>query len=682
MKLVNALLIGLMFVSPLSHSDDETSTLSSFSWLQNVTQQQDKIRTYLERQNQHAQQSLMASQSLRDELLSEWARTPQTGSEPWLARDGREFLQTRVNGERVLSVRKAVSEQEAVREKEAGSEKASTLLNIEARAAEHVYYQLGTWSLSPNGQWLAIAEDNHGEEDYRIVLINRQSGQADIIATGADASVIWSPNNQQLYYVGKEAKTARPSQLFRHEIGTTGGDSLVYEEVDPAWLLSVYRASHTDTAIVQVNNESSTEQRLLRLNDGSLSAPLKARQPDVEYYLDKTDDALWMLSNHQGTKQFYRTAVATPNDWHVVYAAEPGAELNTFYLFEDGIVLTQQYEGEQWFILLNTDGERVVKQPLAAQGQVAWFARGGDYASNQLFIRSMSLVQPPRWEALDLKSGTRREVSADHYPDFDASRYHSERLYVGPHRIPVTLAYRKDALTPSSPVVLYGYGAYGFTMKPYFMPQTVSLMDRGVIYAIAHVRGGGYYGATWHQAGSGMNKKHGIQDFIDVAKAMGRYQDGQRAVAAVGSSAGGTLIAAALNQAPAAFAAASLNVPFVDVLGSMANPALPLTAQQYQEWGNPAQSDQREVMQGYDPLRNIQQKPYPPMLVRVGWDDQRVPFWEGAQYLSHLAATSTRSGPYLLLTDFSRGHQADARHGLTQQATDYAFLLHQLKRVN
>ncbi|ODP97162.1 hypothetical protein BGL48_01740 [Salinivibrio sp. SS3] len=670
MKLVNALLIGLMFVSPLSHSDDETDTLSSFSWLQDVTQQQDKIRAYLERQNQHAQQSLMASQSLRDELLNEWQRTPQTGSKPWLARDGREFLQTRVNGERVLRMRKA------------GSEQGSLLLNIEARAAEHAYYHLGSWSLSPNGQWLAIAEDIHGEEDYRIVLINRQSGQTDIIATEADASVIWSPDNQQLYYVGKEAKTARPYQLFRHEIGTTGGDTLVYEEVDPAWLLSVYRASHTDTAIVQVNNESSTEQRLLRLNESSLSAPLKARQPGVEYYPDKTDDALWMLSNHQGTKQLYRAAIATPNDWHVVYAAESGAELNTFYLFEDGIVLTQQQKGEQWFVLLNADGERVVKQPLAAQGQVAWFARGGDYASNQLFIRSMSLVQPPRWEALDLKSGTRREVSVDHYPDFDASRYHSERLYVGPHRIPVTLAYRKDALTPSSPVVLYGYGAYGFTMKPYFMPQTVSLMDRGVIYAIAHVRGGGYYGATWHQAGSGMNKKHGIQDFIDVAKAMRRYQDGQRAVAAVGSSAGATLVAAALNQAPAAFAAASLNVPFVDVLGSMSDPELPLTAQQYQEWGNPAKSDQREVMQGYDPLRNIQQKPYPPMLVRVGWDDQRVPFWEGAQYLSHLAATSTRSGPYLLLTDFSRGHQADARHGLTQQATDYAFLLHQLKRVN
>ena len=241
--------------------------------------------------------------------------------------------------------------------------------------------------------------------------------------------------------------------------------------------------------------------------------------------------------------------------------------------------------------------------------------------------------------------------------------------------IPVTLAYRKDKLTRTTPVFLYGYGAYGMTMKPYFMPQIISLLDEGVIYAIAHVRGGGFYGDAWYQAGKGINKENAILDFIAAARDLTTYNLGKRSIYAMGGSAGGTLVAAALNQAPDLFDGAVLKVPFVDVVNSMSDSELPLTAQQYGEWGNPNIADELKVMQQYDPYLNLSEQNYPPILIQVGLNDSRVPYWEGAKYYAKLSELTTGSGPYLLSTNFTQGHSTDRRQSLAQQAFEYAFLL-------
>ena len=292
----------------------------------------------------------------------------------------------------------------------------------------------------------------------------------------------------------------------------------------------------------------------------------------------------------------------------------------------------------------------------------------------------MSMIQPPRWEELNIRTGMRSMLSEDHYPNYQQEKYQTQQVMVksGNVEIPITLAFKKDLLTKTSPVVLYGYGAYGFTMKPYFMPQVTSLLDRGIIYAVAHVRGGGYFGPKWHFAGKGENRLNSINDFIHAAEKMTQFANGNRKVAAMGSSAGGTLVAAALNQDPKLFSAASLNVPFVDVISSMSDTSLPLTSQQYQEWGNPNNSNDLSIMSAYDPVLNIKQESYPPIMVRVGWQDIRVPYWEGAKYLSLVSQKSSGEGPYLLLTDFNSGHATDRRRAIQQQAMDYAFLIKQL----
>ncbi|MDD1829917.1 prolyl oligopeptidase family serine peptidase, partial [Photobacterium sp. ZSDE20] len=271
----------------------------------------------------------------------------------------------------------------------------------------------------------------------------------------------------------------------------------------------------------------------------------------------------------------------------------------------------------------------------------------------------------------------RELLSQDHYPQYQQSAYQTEQVMVnsGEVSIPVTLAYRKDKLTQDTPVFLYGYGAYGVTMKPYFMPQIISLLDEGVIYAIAHVRGGGFYGDSWYQAGKGIKKENAILDFIAVARDLTTYNLGKRSIYAMGSSAGGTLVAAALNQAPELFNGAVLKVPFVDVVNSMSDSSLPLTAQQYGEWGNPSVADELKAMEEYDPYLNLREQNYPPILIQVGLNDRRVPYWEGAKYYAKLNELTTGSGPYLLATNFTQGHSTDRRRSQSQQAFEYAFLL-------
>jgi oligopeptidase B len=287
------------------------------------------------------------------------------------------------------------------------------------------------------------------------------------------------------------------------------------------------------------------------------------------------------------------------------------------------------------------------------------------------------MIQPGLWERFNTLTATRESIGQDVYPNYQADMYVTQTLNIenDGHAVPVTLAYRKELLNKQNPVVLYGYGAYGVTMKPYFMPQTISLLDRGVIYAVAHVRGGGFKGEQWYLSGKGLNKANSISDFVAAARTLQNFQQGERAILAMGSSAGGTLVAGALNEAPEVFAGASLKVPFVDVINSMSDETLPLTAQQYAEWGDPHQESELSVMKAYDPYYNLSKANYPPVLISVGLNDRRVPYWEGAKYQAKLQSLTTGSGPYLLSTNFSQGHSSDRRQSLSQQAFEYAFLL-------
>ena len=657
--------LGLLVTSMPSVASD------NFDWLRDDSRQDERVLSYLKQQNQKTEQFQKRYDEITQNLLSQWESMAAEKSEkPWAIKNGQEWNLTRRQGNFVLLSRADNNAQEKV------------VYDFSSRQEERQYFQIGQWRIQ--GDSLLFTEDIDGSEQYRAVWVDLKSGAARELISNIDNGVLLSPNGKFAFAVSKEAKTQRPYQIVR--INTqTNEQKVLWLEDKTDWLMSFYPAADARFALVQTNNESTTEQKILNLDSGELTASLRKPESGVEYYADVAQDRVFINSNLNGPFGLFETAMPEKHadniesNWKSFLRSENGVE--QFYLYDAGLVALTKQDNQTTISVYSYDGTAKKTLPLESEGRVAWLSTLGDYRSNKIRIRSMSMTTPPLWEEFDVKALTKTNLSQDIYHGFSSQDYVSQRIMVKSHgvEVPVSLAYRKDKLSDNAPVVLYGYGAYGFNMKPYFMPQTVSLLDQGVIYAIAHVRGGGYFGADWHEQGRGVLKANSINDFTAAAQALKHFDGGERDVYAIGSSAGGTLVAGSINQAPDLFAGAVMKVPFVDVVASMSDTTLPLTAQQYGEWGNPTLPEQLKAMQAYDPILNIHKDAYPPMLVQVGLNDQRVPYWEGAKYLAQISSTSESTGPYLLQTDFHSGHRMDPRQAREQQAKEYAFLLSLIK---
>jgi len=657
--------LGLLALSLPSVAAD------NFDWLRDDSRQDERVLSYLKKQNQKTEQFQKSYNEITQRLLSQWeAMGAEKGDKPWVIKNGQEWNLTRRQGNFVLLSRADKNAQEDV------------VYDFSSRQEERQYFQIGQWRIQGNS--LLFTEDIDGSEQYRAVLVELNNGRVHELISNVDNGVLLSPNGKFAFVVSKEAKTQRPYQIVR--INTqTNEQKVLWQEDKTDWLMSFYPAADARFALVQSNNESTTEQKILNLDSGELTASLRKSESGVEYYADVAQDRVFINSNLNGQFGLFETAMpekhagTVESNWKSFLRSENGVE--QFYLYEAGLVALTKQDNQTTISVYSYDGTAKKTLPLEPEGRVAWLSTLGDYRSNKIRIRSMSMTTPPLWEEFDVKAQIKTNLSQDVYHGFSSQDYVSQRIMVKSQgvEVPVSLAYRKDKLSDNAPVVLYGYGAYGFTMKPYFMPQTVSLLDQGVIYAIAHVRGGGYFGADWHEQGRGVLKANSINDFTAAAQALKHFDGGERDVYAIGSSAGGTLVAGSINQAPDLFAGAVMKVPFVDVVASMSDTTLPLTAQQYGEWGNPTLPEQLKAMQAYDPILNIHKDAYPPMLVQVGLNDQRVPYWEGAKYLAQISSTSESTGPYLLQTDFHSGHRMDPRQAREQQAKEYAFLLSLIK---
>ena len=657
--------LGLLALSLPSVAAD------NFDWLRDDSRRDERVLSYLKKQNQKTEQFQKSYNEITQHLLSQWeAMGAEKGDKPWVIKNGQEWNLTRRQGNFVLLSRADKNAQENV------------VYDFSSRQEERQYFQIGQWRIQDDS--LLFTEDIDGSEQYHAVLVELNNGRVHELISNVDNGVLLSPNGKFAFVVSKEAKTQRPYQIVR--INTqTNEQKVLWQEEKTDWLMSFYPAADARFAVVQSNNEPTTEQKILNLDSGELTTSLRKPESGVEYYADVAQGRVFINSNLNGQFCLFETEMpekdvnTVESNWKSFLRSENGVE--QFYLYEAGLVALTKQDNQTTISVYSYDGTAKKTLPLESDGRVAWLSTLGDYRSNKIRIRSMSMTTPPLWEEFDVKAQIKTNLSQDVYHGFSSQDYVSQRIMVKSHgvEVPVSLAYRKDKLSDNAPVVLYGYGAYGFTMKPYFMPQTVSLLDQGVIYAIAHVRGGGYFGADWHEQGRGILKANSINDFTAAAQALKHFDGGERDVYAIGSSAGGTLVAGSINQAPDLFAGAVMKVPFVDVVASMSDTTLPFTAQQYGEWGNPTLPEQLKAMQAYDPILNIHKDAYPPMLVQVGLNDQRVPYWEGAKYLAQISSTSESTGPYLLQTDFHSGHRMDPRQAREQQAKEYAFLLSLIK---
>ncbi len=550
------------------------------------------------------------------------------------------------------------------------------------------FLSIGAFSVSPDHKRLAYSLDTSGDEVYRLFIKDLATG--DITALPfeqCDGSMTWANDSATLFF-GELDDTHRPHRLYRHRLGEASAER-VFEEADGRFFLHCYRASSERQLILLLNSKTTSETWVLDAETPDAAwTCLAPREEDHEYYADHGQlDGQWtwfIRSNQSGINfALYRATDAAPGraHWKELIAHDAARMLEGVSLNAGGYVLSLR-EGGLPIIQVHPDGAAPYPLQLPDAAYSLYVQDSLEFDSPVVRLRYEALNRPAQVRQLELATGAQQVLKETPVEGpFDADAYVSQRLWATAAdgtRVPISLVARRDTLGKPAPLYLYGYGAYGESLDPWFSHARLSLLERGFVFAIAHVRGGGELGEAWYRAGKLEHKQNSFGDFIACAEhliAEGYTTKSQLAIS--GGSAGGLLMGAVLNLRPELFAAAIAEVPFVDVLNTMQNPDLPLTVTEYDEWGDPNEPEVYQRIRGYAPYENVRAQDYPAMLVVAGYNDSRVQYWEAAKWVARLRATRTDDKPLLLKTDLGAGHggMSGRYQALRDVALEYAFLL-------
>ncbi|MBV7387524.1 prolyl oligopeptidase family serine peptidase [Pasteurellaceae bacterium TAE3-ERU1] len=560
-----------------------------------------------------------------------------------------------------------------------GTDKWQTIVNGDARAAQQSYYQLLPPAISADNKMVAIAEDTTGRELYRI----------SIAAMGADAftpelenttgDMVWAANGQQLYYLRVDPQTHRTLGLYQHTIGTVQArDRLIYQEPDPRFYLSLSRAQSKRYLLLDIAGQDQSETRVLDLTAAVPQLRVfKAREQGVEYYLDHTDDGFYIRANAHKPHfaLFYTRDLNAP--WQLRYETHGDELLESFTILSRWVVVKVRSNGvSQYRYWAKNTPQAVGQIPFFDGNYLVWLQRGEQMAQGILDFNYTAMLTPKTHLRFDLNTAQWLDK-----PTALEGDYHSEYTFITARdgtKVPVSLIYKQSQLkAENTPVLLTAYGAYGFSFEPTFGTGYQSLLDRGFVYAIAHVRGGGELGIDWHAQGRKQHKLNTLNDTVDAARALAeRFHTTH--LYGLGESAGALAIAGAMNQAPTLFKAVVLQVPFVDVLSAMQSPE-GLGLQESEEWGDANNPADVAYIKGYSPMQNISAQPYPALLVISGEQDSRVPLKESVNFVTKVRENTTSEMPILLSVEREGGHsQGHGRYGrLQRNIASYLFFLKQ-----
>ena len=551
------------------------------------------------------------------------------------------------------------------------------------------FMSVGTFVPSDDGNLLAYSTDNIGYRQYTLQVKDLRTGQLFPERMERVNGVAWATDNKTFFYVTEDDVTKRSDKFFRHVLGTDKSD-LVYEEKDELFDIGVDRSLDKAVIFLAAFSKTSTESRYIRADDpnGALKVIIP-RQPEHEYDVDYRNGLFYIRTN-KGAKNFriVTAPVSDPSEknWKEFVTHRPEVKLDAISLFADHAVLSEWENGLQQLEVLDfkTNKRQRIKfpEPVYSVGLTS----NREFNTSVVRFGYNSLVTPYSVFDYDMNTGKTTLLKETEVPGgFSRANYKSERVFATAAdgtKIPMSVVYRKGVkLDGSAPLLLYGYGSYGLSIPPTFSSSRLSLLDRGVIFAIGHIRGGGELGEEWRQAGRMMKKMNTFTDFIACAEALvkQKYTSKDRLVIQ-GGSAGGLLVGAVSNMRPDLFKAVVSQVPFVDVLNTMLDASLPLTTSEYIEWGNPNEKPAFDYMKIYSPYDNVTKQNYPAMLVKVSVNDSQVPYWEGAKLVAKLRALKTDNNPLLLKVNFGAGHGgASGRYdALRETAFDYAFMLWQM----
>ncbi len=554
-------------------------------------------------------------------------------------------------------------------------------------ARGHEFFSLRFSDTSPDQKIAAFAVDTRGRRIYTVRFKDLSTSELleDVISevTGA---VAFANDNRTVFYTRQHPETLRAYQVFRHELGTDSReDALVYEEKDEAFHLRLSRTRSKKFLVVISVHVLTTEYRVLEADrpEGELRV-LVPREHHHEYSARHHGNHFFILTNKGAP--FFRL-VKMPDDassiesWEEVIPPRDGVILEDLEIFQDFLVLVERREASRRIRILPVDGGGEHEISFDEPPYAVELRDNYEPDTGTLRFAYSSFATPPSIYDYDMTTRERKLLKRDRVGSFDPSRYATQMLFAEAKdgaRVPISLVYRRDFDRAESPILLYGYGAYGIVHDPAFSLETVSLLDRGFVFAIAHVRGSEILGRPWYDAGRLLQKRNTFTDYIACAEHLtARGYGHPKKTFAVGASAGGLLVGAVLNLRPDLFLGAVARVPFVDVVTTMLDESLPLTTFEYEEWGDPRVKEFYDYMLSYSPYDNVEPKDYPHLFVTAGLNDSQVQYWEPAKWVAKLRATKTGDSSLLLKTELEAGHHGASgryRHH-RETALTYAFLL-------
>ncbi|WP_165672740.1 S9 family peptidase [Metapseudomonas otitidis] len=553
--------------------------------------------------------------------------------------------------------------------------------------ADGGFLSVGAFSVSPDHRLLAYSLDTSGDEVYQLFVRDLVDGTLHALPfEDCDGSMTWANDSRTLFF-GELDETHRPFRLHRYRLGEAHAEQ-VFEEPDGRFFLGCHRASSERQLLLDLSSKTTSETWVL--DAGTPDADFRCiapREEGHEYYVDhgQVDGHwCWLIRSNQAGINFalYLAEEADPSreHWQERIPHDPERMLEDLSLNSSALTLSLR-EGGLPVIEVHPASGTAYRVQLPDAAYSLYVQDSLEFDSPVIRLRYEALNRPAQVRELRLADGEQRVLKQTPVEGpFDADAYVSQRLWATAAdgtRIPISLVARRETLGHPAPLYLYGYGAYGASLDPWFSHARLSLLDRGFVFAIAHVRGGGELGEAWYRAGKLEHKANTFGDFIACAEhllAEGLTTREQLVIS--GGSAGGLLIGAVLNQRPELFAAAIAEVPFVDVLNTMQNPDLPLTVTEYDEWGDPNQPEVFERIRSYAPYENVKPQAYPALLVVAGYNDSRVQYWEAAKWVAKLRATRTDDHLLLLKTDLGAGHggMSGRYQALRDVALEYAFL--------
>ena len=676
---------GTTATPPLAPKVPHTTSIHGYTlsddyfWLRQKTNPE--VTKYLEAENAYTEQVMAPTKGLQDTLYKEMlGRIKQTDlSVP--SRIGEYFYYSRTEEGRQYPY--------MCRRHGSMTGAEEILLDLNSLAEGHKFLALGAYVVSDDANWLAYSLDTTGYRQYVLHVKDLRSGRNSSERIERVGSVVWTTDNRTIVYTTEDAVSKRSDKVFRHAVGDADSQ-LIFEEKDE--LFDVYALRSLDRKMIFLNSHAKTSNEVRYLPAATPAAALRVvatREPGHEYDVDHYNGELYITTN-RGAKNFrvVKAPIADPSEknWTPFIDHQPAVRIGGLTFFANHLVVSEREGGLSYLRVIDMRTRASHRITTEEPDYALSLAANPEFDTTAVRFNYQSMVTPSSVYDYDLNTRQRTLLKrTEVLGGYDPANYESKRIWSVSRdgtRVPMSLVYRKGTrFDGSAPLLLYGYGSYGASQSPAFSSNRLSLLDRGVIYALAYIRGGGELGEEWREQGRMMQKMNTFTDFIDCAEYLvGHSYTSAGRLVIQGGSAGGLLMGAVANMRPDLFKAVVAQVPFVDVINTMLDASLPLTTSEYIEWGNPNTRADFDYMMKYSPYDNIKAQRYPSMLVHVSLNDSQVPYWEGTKLVAKLRAMKTDKNVLLLKANLGAGHGGSSGRydALRETAFDYSFALWQM----